>query len=167
VRRIALLIATMALIVAVTATVAWAQPIQCVAGTPCFGTNQADELVGTADPDEIFGLGGPDLLLGRAGDDLLSGGSGDDDVRGAGGADDIRGGAGDDELSGGGGTDTITAGVGNDTVFGGGANDVIDVSGDQANGFQDEVFCGAGDADEVTADANDIVAADCEIVLRV
>ena len=57
-RRITLLLASMALTVCVGAWVAWAAVIQCSANEVCFGTNQADTLTGTSRVDRIFGVGG-------------------------------------------------------------------------------------------------------------
>lgn len=42
-------------------------------------------------------------------------------------------------------------------MFGGTGNDGIDVSGDQAYGFQDEVYCGPG-VDDVLLGENDSYA---------
>jgi Ca2+-binding RTX toxin-like protein len=160
-RRITLLLASMALTVCVAASVAWAAVIQCSANEDCFGTHQADTLTGTSGGDRIFGVGGPDTIRGLGSGldefDKLSGGSGDDVVRGGGGEDEINGGGGEDELKGGSATDRIFAGNGDDTVFGGTGDDGIVVYGDQAHGFEDEVFCGPG-VDEVALDANDTFA---------
>jgi hypothetical protein len=58
VRRITLLLVSMALTVCVGAWVAWAAVIQCSANQDCFGTNQADTLTGTSGAARIFGVGG-------------------------------------------------------------------------------------------------------------
>jgi Ca2+-binding RTX toxin-like protein len=154
-RRITLLIASMALMVAVATSVAWAVTKTCQANTPCYGTNQADTLTGTAGTNVIYGLGGPDLILGLGATDFLYGGSGGDEVRGGADLDAISGAAGADELRGGDGPDEIEAGNGDDTVLGGAGPDQIHVEGDQQYGFQDEVFCSGGDS--VSADSNDIL----------
>jgi hypothetical protein len=58
VRRITLLLASIALTVCVGASVAWAAVFQCSANEDCFGTNQADTLSGTSGGVRIFGAGG-------------------------------------------------------------------------------------------------------------
>ena len=161
-RRAILLLSTVALAMLLASGIAWAVDKTCQADTDCFGTKEADDLTGSNGNDRIFGLGGPDLIRGLASDDRISGGSGDDDVRGQGGRDGISGAGGDDELLGGSGFDTILAGNGDDTVFGGDtlgdtSSDTIGVEGDQANGFQDEVFCGGENQDQVFSDPNDIL----------
>src|SRR5215216_170930 len=157
-RRITLLLISMALTVCVAASAAVAAEIQCLDGTPCYGTNQADTLTGTALPDEIYGLGGPDVIYGLGGPDFISGGSGGDEVRGGADGDFLVGAAGDDEIRGSYGADVIRAENGDDTVFGGGGTDTIHVEGDQQYGFQDEVFCGGVlDQDVLFVDPNDIL----------
>lgn len=105
----------------------------------------------------------------------LSGMGGDDELRGGDGADTIDGGSGDDLIDGGYGDDTITGGPGRDRIsadqmtgecsplwckypYG---NDVIFAR----DGEVDSITCGAG-TDRVVADANDVVAPDCETVER-
>jgi Ca2+-binding RTX toxin-like protein len=158
-RRITLLLASMALMLGVAAPVAWAATIQCpdpdTIGT-CFGTrfgdlitgdvDEGDTIAGLAGSDDIFGLGGNDEVFGGGGSDYIEGNAGNDILRGEGGADEIHGNA------------------GNDQVLGGGGQDFIDVSGDPT--FIDRVSCGAG-TDTVFADPNDIVNPDCENVTRV
>src|SRR5215208_2630056 len=140
-KRTIMLMATMSLTVLLAAGVALAAEIQCLDGTPCYGTNQADTLTGTALPDEIYGLGGPDVIYGLGGPDFISGGSGGDEIRGGADGDFLVGAAGGDE-----------------TVFGGGGTDTIHVEGDQQYGFQDEVFCGGVlDQDVLFVDPNDIL----------
>ena len=66
-KRISLFLASMALMVGVAASVAWAADIQCgpsEADNPCLGTNQDDTLTGTSGEDFIFGLGGNDIISG-------------------------------------------------------------------------------------------------------
>ena len=151
-RSITLLLASMALMVCVAASVALAVTKNCNEDDPCFGTNGPDTLIGSDGNDHIFGLGGPDTIRGREGEDEISGGGGGDELRG--GAD----------------NDTIFAGFGDDTVFGSSGNDGIDVSGDQELGFQDKVFCGPG-LDVVILDENDDVVTDdnsnqdCEVLI--
>jgi Ca2+-binding RTX toxin-like protein len=156
VRRITLLLISMALMVGVASSVALAVTKDCQANTDCFGTNQADTLTGSSGEDHIFGLGGSDLIRGLGSGDELSGGSGGDEVSGGAGGDDIFGAGGADELRGGDATDDIFAGNGDDTVIGGAGADSLRVNGDQDAGFQDEVFC-SGPEDIVEADPNDIL----------
>jgi len=106
----------------------------------------------------------------------ISSAGGDDIVTGGNAAETIDGGAGDDRLEGGFGNDSIVGGPGRDTVYGdktGGncglfescsmpvGNDTVDVR----DGAVDSVSCGVGE-DTVTADPQDVVAADCEKVER-
>ena len=77
------------------------------------------------------------------------------------GADRIDGLAGNDRIEAGSGEDTITGGAGRDTVFGGGGRDVIVVR----DGERDVVSCGT-ERDTVVADRKDVVARDCERVVR-
>ena len=125
----------------------------------------------------LTGTDGPDdLLLSQVGTDSdLTGAGGDDRLQGGDGADRLDGGTGADEIDGGFGDDTITGGPGRDRIsadLAGGdcgpawcklpyGNDTIDVR----DGEVDSVTCGAG-ADRVTADAGDVIAADCEQVER-
>jgi Ca2+-binding RTX toxin-like protein len=128
----------------------------------------------------LSGGSGDDLLYGeargRGGE--LSGDAGNDALIVRGG-NTVTGGAGEDVLmvvpspssflpastmSGGDDADTIVGGWDADTVSGGAGNDVIDVSGDAGRDDllgPDTVDCGAGD-DTVYADADDVIANDCE-----
>ncbi|HET6509600.1 MAG TPA: hypothetical protein VFG42_22575 [Baekduia sp.] len=107
---------------------------------------------------ELFGKGGNDQLKGTDRDDVIDGGPGDDTI------------------TGGYGNDTIVGGPGRDTIMGdrdsrcnelhcdispGSANDTIDA----VDGEVDTISCGPGN-DTVKADAIDVVAADCETVIR-
>jgi Ca2+-binding RTX toxin-like protein len=93
-----------------------------------------------------------DRLIGTRGRDLLSG---------LGGADTILGLAGNDLLDGGAGNDTLVGGPGRDTLLGRSGNDVLSVR----DGQRDRVSCGPG-RDRVLADRSDVVARDCEHVVR-
>ena len=128
---------------------------------PIQGTPRGDDLTGTAGADRINGRGGNDTIRGRAGSDRLNGGRGNDLVFGDSGRDVISGGPGSDTLLGGAGNDRISAGTGADLVAGGSGNDIVRVRDGQA----DRVTCGPG-RDRVVADAQDIVAHDCEAVER-
>jgi hypothetical protein len=119
--------------------------------------------------DDLRGESGNDLLASQARNGRLSGGAGRDELvalqRSA-----LSGDAGADVLvapNGG----TLSAGSGIDVVKGhgtidaGGGTDLVDAT-DEAEGMEpDTVACGGG-LDLVWASAGDVVAADCELVLR-
>ena len=109
------------------------------------GTPGDDVLRGTRHRDVICGRGGDDRLLGRGGGDVLRGGRGDDGRLGR---------RGDDELGGGTGNDRSSGGRGDDTLRG------VD-----AVAFTDHLRCGTGH-DRAFADPPDVVAPDCERVVR-
>ena len=100
--------------------------------------------------DHVSGSAVANVLEGWDGDDTLEGGDGDDELRGESGADRLIGGTGRDTIAGGAGRDEVEAGTGDDTI------DVLD-------GEIDEVTCGIG-IDSVTADREDVLFGDCEIV---
>lgn len=132
-------------------------------------SRSAGTLVGDDGPNELIApeTGRAGVLRGLGGNDVIVAGDSHGDV--------IDGGAGDDDIQGGFGDDTIVGGPGRDTIHGdrksrcnelhcdlaGFGNDTIDVR----DGEIDSVTCGPG-ADRVIADANDVIAADCEIVER-
>jgi Ca2+-binding RTX toxin-like protein len=147
--------------------------------------NSGDDRLAATDQGSVMvdGGSGDDIVVGnvRGGNDL-SGSSGDDIIVStrdggkffSGGTAD--GGAGDDVISvpanstygehtwalnGGTGADTIFGSPGVDAVSGGAGNDTVDVSG---NGPADRVSCESG-RDVVYADADDVIAANCELVL--
>jgi Ca2+-binding RTX toxin-like protein len=139
-----------------------------IRGVERFTMHSGARFVGT-DSGEYFKLhqvGDSGELIGNGGDDELLGGDG---------ADRLDGGVGNDKLDGGFGDDAIVGGPGKDMISGDRAggdcgpiwckwpygNDTIDVR----DGEIDSVTCGAG-ADTVLADANDVVAPDCETVTR-
>ena len=119
-----------------------------------------------ADEFKLMQVGSASTLEGRGGDDRLRGGDGADRLDGGAGADSLDAGFGDDVIVGGPGRDTISADLaggdcgpmwckypyGNDTV-------------EARDGEVDSITCGAG-ADTVNADAADVVAPDCETVVR-
>ena len=76
-------------------------------------------------------------------------------------ADVLSGGDGDDHLVGGYGDDRLTGGAGRDRLDGGVANDTVNAR----DRTRDKVRCGPG-RDRVSADRNDSVARDCEVVSR-
>jgi hypothetical protein len=108
-----------------------------------------------------------------AGDSTITGGGGNDRLSGHDYRETIDGGPGDDRVEGGMGNDTLAGGPGSDTVYGDATgdlcgyyyckipfgNDVVDTR----DGQQDTVDCGAGE-DRLSADAIDVVAANCEQV---
>jgi Ca2+-binding RTX toxin-like protein len=155
--------------------------------------SEADSLVNA---ETILGGSGGDAITGAGEANVLHGGSGGDTLRGGGGADTVLGEDGNDTLDGGDGPDLLQGGHGTDTasyaartqpvtvtldstandgeagegdnvddgtenVVGGAGNDTISVR----DGATNDVTCGAG-ADQVVADAFDVVAADCETVDR-
>jgi Ca2+-binding RTX toxin-like protein len=93
--------------------------------------------------------------------DRLVGTAAADTLRGLGGADTILGLAGNDLLDGGAGNDTVVGGRGRDVLLGGAGNDVLSVR----DGQRDRLTCGPG-RDRVVADRLDVVARDCERVVR-
>lgn len=107
------------------------------------GTAGRDLMLGAAGADTLAGLGGADCLYGQAADDRLTGGPGADRLFGGSGRDRLAGGSGTDRFSGGAGADRISA----------------------RDGRRERISCGSG-RDIVTADRNDRVARDCEIVSR-
>ena len=124
--------------------------------------------VGSEGDDEfkLMQVGAASTLDGRGGNDRLRGGDGPDRLDGGAGDDSLDAGFGDDVIVGGAGRDTISADLaggdcgplwcklpyGNDTV-------------EARDGEIDSITCGAG-ADTVNADAADVVAPDCETVVR-
>jgi Ca2+-binding RTX toxin-like protein len=151
------------------------------------GSAMSQTLDGRDGDDVLDGGLGADHLVGGAGLDLASyqsravpvqvtldglandGEAGENDLVDA----DVEGaigGAGADQLTGGVHRDSLLGGDGPDVIDGGGEEDFL--SGDAGNdlitsreleGFSDSVSCGAGD-DNVTADAFDVIDADCEHV---
>ena len=147
-------------------------------GRPAEGDDVRNvEQVVVSGGGRLTGTDAPELL--KAAQTLspvvLDGRGGTDELRGGGGADTIDGGAGDDLIDAGYGNDTITGGPGRDAIFAdlaGGdcgrlwctepyGNDVVYAR----DGEADSITCGAG-ADRVIADAQDVVAPDCEQVER-
>ena len=119
-----------------------------------------------ADEFRLSQVGTPSTMDGRGGDDRLRSGDGADRLDGGAGNDNVDGGFGDDVLIGGPGRDTISGDLaGGDCgplwckyPFG---NDTIEAR----DGEADSITCGAG-TDTVNADAQDVVAPDCENVVR-
>ena len=109
-------------------------------------------IVGTPRADVIRGTPYLDLIRGLAGNDRIDGGDGHDE---------IDGGLGNDTISGGAYGDVLVGGPGRDRIDGGLGPDLIRVR----DGERDVVRCGRG-LDHVVADGRDVVARDCEEVVR-
>lgn len=124
------------------------------------GDDGANEFVApqTGAAGTLRGLGGDDVLIaGDANGDTVDGGAGNDTV---------EGGFGDDRIIGGPGRDAIAGDrksrcneLACDVLVAG--NDTIEAR----DGEVDSISCGTG-ADRVIADADDVVASDCETVER-
>ena len=131
-------------------------------------SHAASTLVGTDAPEdlEVFQVDEPSTISGLGGNDVLRGSNGADTIDGGAGDDDIDAGYGDDTITGGPGRDRISADLrsggcgplwcdlpfGNDTIY-------------ARDGEADSISCGSGQ-DTVYADAVDVVAGDCEQVIR-
>jgi Ca2+-binding RTX toxin-like protein len=173
-RRVALVLAAMALALLLASGVALA--------VNKIGTNGPDTLTGTHGNDNLIGKGGSDILLSLRGRDNLLGGPGKDclicvteEHFGFRGDKILLGGPGRDIVWGGKGTDIVVGAEGNDfllddryreyskdRLFGGPGNDVIDVL--HYRSARDLVVCGSG-FDWVGANRKDVVAPDCEKVV--
>ncbi|MDX6720006.1 MAG: hypothetical protein QOJ63_2260 [Solirubrobacteraceae bacterium] len=149
------------------------------------GTAKTDIIAGLSSSDVLRGLGGRDCLFGGGGTDRLLGGSGADLLFGGGDNDTLSGETGNDRLSGDTGLDRLDGGAGNDTLLGGAGPDRLTdrrgidrFSGGAANDRidardlmpvdrrgRDRISCGPG-VDSVLADRRDIVARDCEKVVK-
>jgi len=136
-KRTTLLTITVALLVALTASVAVAANIS--------GTDGPDNLVGTNLRDLISGGGGNDKINGRLGNDRLQGGTGSDEISGK---------AGDDELFGGPAGEVLYTDDGADEAYGASGNDSIFALNDTQRDF---VNCGPGNSDRASVQANDYV----------
>jgi dipeptidyl aminopeptidase/acylaminoacyl peptidase len=125
------------------------------------GTDGADTLAGSDDDDVVDALGGDDRVTAGGGADVVRGGDGNDRVDGGPQWDVLLGGGGDDTLLETGGRNRLVGGPGNDSVRGGIGRDTIELR----DGSRDRASCGAG-RDVVYADRSDLVARDCERVVR-
>jgi Ca2+-binding RTX toxin-like protein len=150
-----------------------------------LGSSLGDSLSGDANANVLAGGGGSDLLAGRGGADTLDGGGGTDTVDysaaaagvvldlasgvasadGDGGSDtlvsveNVTGSSLGDSLSGDANANVLAGGGGADNLVGGLGADTISAR----DGIIDTITCGGG-TDSVTADRNDVTAADCEQV---
>jgi Ca2+-binding RTX toxin-like protein len=174
-RRVALMLAAMALALLLASGVALAVNKVGTNGPDTLrGTNGDDNLLGKGGSnDELFSLNGRDNLLGGAGKDCLI--CATRQRRGFAGEKNLVGGPGNDYVVAGKGSDNVVGGEGNDYLAdpgerefskdnfsGGPGNDVIDVV--HYRSASDRVVCGSG-FDRVIADSNDVVAPDCEKVV--
>lgn len=151
-----LLVTLAALVVGMVALagVAWAANIQCPnnpqgnTGT-CWGTQEADVIIGTAQRDFIDGQRGADLIRAGRGADRISG----DDYW-----------LGKDENHGGPGADHIVGNYDSEKHFGGRGDDVIvDEKSDEDPDEEPDVFrCGPGYDSVYYNKGLDKVADDCE-----
>jgi hypothetical protein len=175
-RRTILLMATMALTLFVASGVALAATVNCISGTACTGTKNADIMNGTADADSMFGRAGADKMRGNEGEDYLQGDRGADALGGDEGKDVLWGGSllgagplddSDDVVHGGIESDYIYSGFAQkgsvDHVFGDRGNDTVEAQ--KAYGYpktKDIVDCGPGENDTVYFDKGLDVVTNCE-----
>jgi Ca2+-binding RTX toxin-like protein len=122
-RRVALVLAAMALALLLASGVALAvNKIGTDGPDTLRGTNRDDNLLGKGGQDDLFGLGGRDNLLGGPGEDWVLGGN---ERRPQGGDKNLLGGPGNDAVLGGNGSDNGVGGSGNDVVAGGESPDRV------------------------------------------
>ncbi len=156
-KRIALLVASTALALALAASVALAQPygdsgrgVTKTGGAHCEGTSYPDTLNGTSADNHIKGLGGNesatfgDLIQGFGETDVLYGNAGGDRIEGGSNKDTIFGGLGEDLLIG---------GIGKDHIDGGSGGDIIRVK----DGYVDHVNCEGGTDNVQNRDSFDVL----------
>ena len=120
-----------------------------------------DRVTGDSGNDTLLGSFGNDLLQGSAGKDGITGSRGRDRIFGGSSADRISGGSSADRISGGSGGDRITGNSGADRIAGGSGKDRIS----SRDNSRDRVNCGSA-RDTVLADRKDVVARNCERVIR-
>jgi Ca2+-binding RTX toxin-like protein len=122
------------LLVALTASAAFAATISCPnrANNLCVGTDNADQMQGSLNNDIMRGFGGPDVMIAGLGNDTAHGGNGNDRVEGR---------LGNDFLSGGEDNDLIFTHDGRDEAHGSGGNDTIRAYRDDQPDF---INCGTG-----------------------
>jgi Ca2+-binding RTX toxin-like protein len=158
-RKMVLLLASVAVTMVVAGGVAWAATIKCPNGNffgdsrPCFGTPRADTMRGTAGFNAMYGKAGADTLYGRGGwYDSLDGGEGSDKLYGGKGHDALRGVNDGDKLFGGPGPDVLVGVKGVDKLFGGPGSDSLYPDNNRPGVYtvDDYVHGGTGD-DFITA----------------
>lgn len=119
-RRTAILVSAMAMLIVLVGGVALAKSISCPNkdNRLCVGTNRADTMTGANKMDTIKARGGSDTVTARAGRDIVSGGDGGDFLDGGTGNDTLNGGPNPDDtnefLAGGPGDDTLAESPGPD-----------------------------------------------------
>ena len=151
-RKLTTMVAVMMLMVALTATAAFA--------AVKHGTNAGETLYGTPREDTIYAYGGADLIYGYGGADALYGGNEagwGDKVLGGASNDRVLGQNGDDALYGEGGSDRVYGGYGDDLVVGGNGGDTLDAGpgADEVNardGRKDTIVIRFGEGDVVYYD---------------
>jgi Ca2+-binding RTX toxin-like protein len=131
-KRIALVVATVGLLVFSAAGVALAMVITGTNGPDNIpGTNKPDTIAASANGDVVNGRGGSDRIFGDGGDDVLNGGPGPDHIESGTGDNVARGNEGDGDWV------SVVDDDTNDFVSGGdGANDVCVV--DRINDARDD-----------------------------
>jgi len=149
-RKMATILAVMALMVAFSSGVALGAYEDTITGT-----DHTDIFKGTGKAEQISGLGGGDQINGGGGGDLVLGGKGQDEVADGLGQDTVYGGAGKDNLIGQGGDTSL------DHFYAGGGDDIVQPWDSPA--VKDIVNCGPG-TDKVYADKADIIKDNCERV---
>jgi hypothetical protein len=174
-RRVILLLTTMAVTLVVASSVAWAVTRIGTDGPDTFrGTNGDDNLMGLGGNDVLFALGGKDNLLAGEGKDwtlggderrpfgddkTLVGGPGNDGVQGGLGSDTLLGGSGDDFVHGDNGGDRAVGGEGRDFVDGAHGPDQM-VGGEGGDFLIDDDFDDASRDDVLSGADDDIILAD-------
>jgi Ca2+-binding RTX toxin-like protein len=149
-RRMATILAVVALMVTFTSGVALAAFEDSI-----IGTDHTDVFKGTSKAEQISGLGGGDQINGGGGNDLVQGGRGSDELGDGLGQDSVYGGLGKDNLIGQGG-DTSS-----DHFYAGRSDDILQPWDSPA--VKDVVNCGPG-IDKVYADKADVIKDNCERV---
>jgi Ca2+-binding RTX toxin-like protein len=177
----AVVLGVVALVLGGLATVAVARPFLGTKGDDVInGTDHHDYIAGRSGNDTLNAFGRADFVLAGRGNDTVNAGAGNDLVFGGPGDDTLNGELGNDTIFAQRGVDTVDGGPGNDdlwalarsdvtgepsepadTLLGGPGNDVFHVR----DGEADHVDCGEGH-DVVRADYKDVVANNCELVIR-
>ena len=168
-----MVLAATLVLLAAAGGVAWAATIGCPNDPQdpgfCYGTEEADTMLGGAGRDYMDGRPGEDVLYGRRGPDQLEGGDDTDRDRiyGGRGRDDIfdndpEDAYGRDEKHGGPGDDRIAGHEGSERLFGGGGDDTIETP-PYVDGPADTIRCGPGKDTVFYKVGVDDVADDCEI----
>ena len=112
-RRTAILVGAMAMLIVLVGGVALARSISCPNkdNRLCVGTNQADTMAGANRMDTIKARGGNDTVTARGGKDIVNGGDGGDFLDGGTGNDTLNGGPNPDNTN-----EFLDGATGNDTL---------------------------------------------------